>query len=306
MNFVLVVLALAVAVGLTALWWKTRNRRDIEQRVSMGQLPSETIDVDGWIIRYHQSGQGPHLVLVHGLGANLICWRWIVKYFAPKFTVTALDLPGFGQSSKLEGETYGLDEQAERLEKILNALSIRESYLVGNSMGGNIVLWFALRFPEQAKALCVIAPATSPSLVPLNLEPFVWLAKPAAHALNRMTIRMIHKRTVSKRELIDDDRVQETLNIYKKQGEAVRSFLKATSLIRDVRLSESLHKITTPLLILWGSKDKLVSRRVIDALEKALPQAESFVHIGGGHHLQEDEPEWVAEKVTSFFLRDTH
>jgi pimeloyl-ACP methyl ester carboxylesterase len=57
---------------------------------------------------------------------------------------------------------------------------------------------------------------------------------------------------------------------------------------------------------LWGSKDKLVSRRVIDALEKALPQAESFVHIGGGHHLQEDEPDWVAEKVTSFFLRDTH
>lgn len=269
-------------------------------------LPTKTIDVDGWTIRYHQSGQGPHLVLVHGLGANLICWRWIVKHFTASFTVTALDLPGYGQSSKQPGVGYGLDDQAERLEKILSALGISHSYLVGNSMGGNIVMWFSLRFPEKAKALCVIAPASSPQLVPLNFENFSWLAKPASHFLNKMAVKMIHHRTVSRRNLVDDLRLDETLAIYKRQDEAVRIFLKGTSLIRDPRLSQSLHKITTPLLILWGSKDRLVNRRVIDALEAALPQAESYVHIGGGHHLQEDEPEWVAEKITSFFLRDSH
>lgn len=306
MNIIIPLLALTAATLIVVLWWRGASRRQVERKVESGLLPTKTIDVDGWTIRYHQSGQGPHLVLVHGLGANLICWRWIVKYFTPTFTVTALDLPGFGHSSKHQTETYGLDEQVERLERILKALGIKQSYLVGNSMGGNIVLWFALRYPEQAKALCVIAPATSPSLVPFSFEPFVWLAKPASHAMNKMFIRMVHRRSVSKRELIDDERISHSMSIYSGSSEAVRSFMKATSLIRDVRLSEALHTIKHPLLILWGSKDKVVSRKVIDALEKELPQAESFVHIGGGHHLQEDEPEWVAEKITSFFLRDPH
>jgi pimeloyl-ACP methyl ester carboxylesterase len=55
--------------------------------------------------------------------------------------------------------------------------------------------------------------------------------------------------------------------------------------------------------VLWGTKDLLVNAKMIRRLEKALPPAgfESHVHTGGGHHLQEDEPDWVAEKIDGFF-----
>ncbi len=303
MNTVMLIL-IAAAIVLVALtwWWLVRTR--VLPGPLPGRLPTEITEVDGWRIRYHQSGQGPHLVLIHGLGANLLCWRWIVKLFTPHFTVTALDLPGFGQSSKPSGEKYGLDEQAERLDKILSALGVTESYMVGNSMGGNIVLWYALKFPAQVRGLCVIGPATSPRLVPLSLEQWTWLSKPVSLMLNRRAMRWAHSRTVSKRDLVDEERIEESFQTYVRKAEAVRSFMMATALIRDPRLIQSLNKITQPLLILWGSKDKLVSRKVIDSLEAALPKAESFVHIGGGHHLQEDEPEWVSEKITSFFLRE--
>lgn len=291
--------ALLVLAGLVS-WWLV-IRRGLPS-LPRKKIETQTIEVDGWTIRYLQTGRGPHLVLLHGLGANLLCWRWILNHLKPHFTVTALDLPGFGQSSKPTTEKYGLDEQTERLEKILRKLGIEDSYIVGNSMGGNIALWFALRFPFRVRALCVIAPATSPKLVPLNLDPWTWVAKPVSWALNRHAIKLVHKRTVSKRELVDDERIAETLQTYVGKGDAVRSFMLGTSLIRDARLSKALKDVTQPLLILWGSQDKLVNRKIIDALESALPKAESHVHIGGGHHLQEDEPEWVAEKITSFFL----
>jgi len=294
------ILALVFAAILFALWLWMR-RRHIKPFQPFATVPIKTLELEGWYIRYHQSGRGPHLVLLHGLGANLFCWRWILPHLTARFTVTAIDLPGFGRSSKPLGATYGLDEQAERLEKILEHLDVAESYIVGNSMGGNIALWFALARPQRVLALALIAPATSSRLVPLPLERLAWLSGPASLLLTRQAMKWAHARTVSKLHLVDQDRIEETFLTYGRQHQAVRSFLLATSAIRDSRLLPRLKGFSLPVLILWGSKDKLVNRKVIDDLETVLPKAESYVHMGGGHHLQEDEPEWVAEKLTSFF-----
>ena len=58
-------------------------------------VPVQSVDVNGWMIRYHRSGKGPYLLLLHGLGANLFCWRFITPLLAKRFTVIAPDLPGF-------------------------------------------------------------------------------------------------------------------------------------------------------------------------------------------------------------------
>jgi pimeloyl-ACP methyl ester carboxylesterase len=286
-------------VAIVAL--RAQRRRDLTA-TPFRDFTTQTLEIDGgWQIRYHRAGQGPHLLLIHGLGANLYCWRYIIPYLAPHFTVTAIDLPGFGQSSMLPQAHYGLDEQTARLQSFLDRLKIQKTYVAGNSMGGNIALWLALQHPERVLGLSVIAPATSPSLVPLALSKFKWLAKPAAKLLNRQAMVWAHKRTVSKKSLVDDDRVEETFRTYGDKAQAVESFLLATESIRDSRLVKALPQLTTKVLILWGSKDKIVNRQVIDSLESALQAAESHVHIGGGHHLQEDEPEWMSEKFVEFF-----
>jgi triacylglycerol lipase len=289
---------LAVLGFLVWLWFYTRPRAGF---IPFGDFKTQTLEAGEWQIRYHQSGRGPHLLLLHGIGANLFCWRWVVPLLNSRFTVTAIDLPGFGRSSKPAGAGYGLDEQTERLALILDALGIARTYIVGNSMGGNIALWFAVKFPERAEGLGLIAPATSARLMPLPLEKLAWLSVPASLMLSRHAMKWAHGRTVSKRDLVDNDRVEETYFTYGRQPLAVRSFMLAAAAIRDARLVSSLKDLKTPVLILWGSNDKLVSRKVIDDLESALPAAESHVHLGGGHHLQEDEPEWVSEKLSEFF-----
>lgn len=260
------------------------------------------VEAGGWTFRYHQSGRGPHLVLIHGLGANLFTWRWIIPHLAKNFTVTALDLPGFGASSKHMTETYGLDEQTERLEKFFKRLGIDKMYLVGNSMGGNIVLWYGLTRPDQVIGLSLIAPASSPGLVPLPLSKLSWLAGPASLFLTRWAIHRAHLSSVSKKHLVERDRVEETFRTYGRKADAVRSFILATDAIRDKRLRERVADLAPPTILLYGSMDKVVPQKVVDSLEALLPAVERHVHIGGGHHLQEDEPEWVTEKLVSFFL----
>jgi pimeloyl-ACP methyl ester carboxylesterase len=277
------------------------RRRSPAARIQPDVFSTELIDVGRWTWRTHVSGEGPPLVLLHGLGANLYCWRSLAAILRSNYTVIIPDLPGFGGSSMHDDAGYGLDEQVDRLVSLLDRLKVDRALVVGNSMGGNIALWLALRHPGRVRAVASIAPAASPRLVPFDLNYVDWVAHPLSYLATSSAIEWMHGRTVSRRDLIDAERIQETLSTYGRKHGAIRSLLRATEAIRDPRLPDALAEITPPVMILWGSRDRLVSRAVIDRLETLLPHARSNVHIGGGHHLQEDEPAWTAEKLTSFF-----
>lgn len=288
----------SLIVGLLIHWWYRRQLKPFE-------LTVDTVQVGDWTIRYHQSGRGPHILLIHGIGANLYCWRWLIPLLAEDFRVTAIDLPGFGGSSKPKEADYGLDEQVERLEMFLDKMQMRKTYVVGNSMGGNIALWLAHLRPTRVLGVAVIAPATSPRLIPLNLQKWLWLSGAASLVLTRTAIRWAHRRTVSRKEKVDVTRIEETYRTYGRKPDAIRSFIRATEAIRDPRLPHDLKNIKTKVLLLWGDQDRLVSKKVIDELKAALTAADSHVHLGGGHHLQEDEPEWVRQKIVEFFTSTT-
>ena len=282
-----------------------RRRRARTGTTSPGPIGAEfktqTVTVGRWTWRVHRGGRGPTLLLLHGLGADLYCWRSLAALLKDQYSLIIPDLPGFGGSSKHDDVNYGLDDQIPRLVELLDHLKVGRIAVVGNSMGGNIALWFALRQPGRVRAVVAIAPAVSPRLIPPGLNYFSWVAQPLSYLATTSAIGWIHGRTVSRANVIDAERIRQTLTTYGRQQAAIRTLLRATEAIRDARLPLGLARIEAPVMILWGSRDRLVSRAVIDGLEQALPHAQSYVHLGGGHHLQEDEPEWTAEKLTSFF-----
>ncbi len=292
------VVAAALALGLFLFFWFRRGRKAV---ASLG-LWTETVNIGDWTYRYHVSGRGPDLVLIHGIGADLYCWRSLIPHLSIYFRVWALDLPGFGGSSKLNSERYGLDEQCERLVQFMDRMKIDKTYLVGNSMGGNIALWLARCSPERILGVCAIAPATSPTLVPVNVANLAFLARPFSLLLSRRAISWAHRRTVSHKEVVSEERVEESYRTYQ-DPEAVKSFIRATEAIRDSRLPEALKSIGFKVLILWGKNDRLVPRKVIDQLKAALVASETHIHESGGHHLQEDDPEWVSHHISRFFAR---
>ena len=126
------------------------------------------INIPDFEINYVDEGSGPTLLLLHGIGASLYIWRFLYKPLSQNYRVIALDLPGFGKSSKIVNQDYGLEAQCERVLLFLKKLNVSNTYIVGSSMGGAISLWLSLKHPNVFKKNMVISPATNKKLLKLN------------------------------------------------------------------------------------------------------------------------------------------
>lgn len=279
--------------------------RSVEELVEL--LPeSRYVEAGGGKVHYIQAGHGPDVVLLHGIGASVYVWRFLFPILQARHRVTALDLPGFGKSEKSWRGDYGLDVQCKRVQQALNALGIENAHLVGSSMGGAIALWLGKIAPERFSKLAVLAPATDSSLIPNQARYLSGLAPVLRHAVNRRTMKVLLSAVVTKKELITEQVTDAYLRPFMDGGDAVAAFWGATALLADPRLPSALAGHTGDIAVIYGEKDRMVSRASIDRLLTLIPHATFIVHPDGGHHLMEDEPAWTAKQLEVFFSTPPH
>jgi pimeloyl-ACP methyl ester carboxylesterase len=109
--------------------------------------------VDGVKWHYLEGGQGPTLVILHGIAAEADHWLGVAGPLRQQFHVLVPDLPGFGESEKPEGLGFRIEEQSRRLEAFLDHLAIGSFILAGNNQGAWVAAEFAARNPERVQAL---------------------------------------------------------------------------------------------------------------------------------------------------------
>jgi pimeloyl-ACP methyl ester carboxylesterase len=146
--------------------------RQVEQKLP----PSgRFVDVDGARIHYVDEGTGPTLLLVHGLGGQLLNFTHsLLGKLRHDFRVVVLDRPGSGYSTRPADESATISAQARIISRFCQALKLERPLIVGHSLGGGIALALALDYPEQVAGLALLAPATHrPDRVP---PPFDGLA----------------------------------------------------------------------------------------------------------------------------------
>jgi pimeloyl-ACP methyl ester carboxylesterase len=112
--------------------------------------------LDGLAVHYVSAGRGPAVVLVHGLGGFAESWRTTIDALAARATVFALDLPGFGQSSKSPAP-YDLSWFATVLRGFIDAIGVGQAALVGHSLGGAVAATYALIHPARVERLALLA-----------------------------------------------------------------------------------------------------------------------------------------------------
>jgi len=103
-------------------------------------------------MNYEITGQGQWLTLIHGAGDNLEAWWNQVLVFSKHYRVLTYDVRGYGQT-ETPHEEYNTDILVQDLSELLNALDIKESHILGYSMGGRIALGLALAHPDKVKTL---------------------------------------------------------------------------------------------------------------------------------------------------------
>lgn len=110
-------------------------------------------------IAYIDEGSGKEtLILVHGLASNAGFWRYVIPELSKQYRVIVVDLPGYGKSSK-EPYSFTLSFYAEQVKRLADHLGIKKFVYAGHSMGGQIGLIFAMKYPQMLEKLVLAAPA---------------------------------------------------------------------------------------------------------------------------------------------------
>jgi len=119
-------------------------------------VASEEIALHGHRVRFHRAGDGPLLVLLHGIASTADTWSPVVEALAARHTVIAPDLLGHGDSAKPRGD-YSLGAYASGVRDLIAALGYDRATVAGHSLGGGIAMQFAYQFPERVERLVLIS-----------------------------------------------------------------------------------------------------------------------------------------------------
>ena len=245
-------------------------------------------------LRYLESGAGPPLVLVHGLGSNAMQdWGRLVARLGRSYHVYAPDLPGFGRSERPGAADYGIPLQVEAVRAFMAAVGVSRARVAGNSMGGWIVARLAGEHPELVERLVVVAPAgmRPDAAAPIPAEV---LLPHDEEGVRRLVAAVRHKppalpwflaRDILARRLREEWIVRRTLESMR----AGRDWLDGT-----------LGRADMPVLIVWGKQDRLIPLAYAAPLQAEFPNARLEVLDGCGHVPMVDCPEAFDRELTAF------
>jgi len=260
-------------------------------------------------------GEGPDVLLIHGLGAAKSSFFDCAALLAEAgFRVHALDLPGFGGSSKPPTAPYSAVWFAESVLGVMDELGIASAHLVGNSMGGRVVLEMGLLWPERVRSIAALCPAVA--FVKRDFHPLVRLLRPELgllpHKLRRgMVERQLWSMFCDPDALdpsVADVVVDEFQRIYGSPGARVAFYASARNIYLDRPFGEDgfyprLAELQPPALFVWGTHDKLIPAGFRHHVAEALPRAEQIVLDGCGHVPQVERPEQTVGMLRRLFAQ---
>jgi pimeloyl-ACP methyl ester carboxylesterase len=225
------------------------------------------IDVEGHRVRYLTAGEGPPLVLLHGVGTSSGEWSWVLPDLARNNLVYAIDLPGYDGS--YEPPDYSPAYTASFVKAFLDAVGVERAVIVGNSFGGLVSLHLALSDPARVSALVLsdsagLGRAVNPALVALSSPGGGELAKSlgktrlgAAHrSLQRALLLFGRPWRIRWKWLKDQYKLAQLPNFTDATLGSLRNAVSATGQ-REVLLDRLPH-LRMPTLIVWGVEDRLL------------------------------------------------
>lgn len=212
------------------------------------------------------SGQGPALLFAHGLFGTHADGRWLTGV-ASDFTIICPDLRGRGRSSPARSpEEHSFDEHAADLSAILGTLGFTDAVVVGASFGAAVALAFARTYPDQVRALILMASAFGGKNEPMgegNLGIYRDLADRIANEGLVVVAGEESERTASRRPI-------ERWTVHDEAS--LVAWLQAVPMYRPFKSAADLRELEVPVLLIPG-QDEIHTRQLSRSLERSLPGA---------------------------------
>lgn len=269
------------------------------------------VAIHGHTAAFRIAGEGPVLLLLHGMASSSQTWNQVAPALARRFTVIAPDLLGHGESAKPHCE-YSLGAHANFIRDLLATLGHEGATIVGHSFGGGVAMQLAYQYPDRCERLALVGSGglgrevngllrtlTLPGgeqLLPVVCSPKLrdagdrlaaWLAGCGLRAAPV---------------------VEEIWRSYASLAEAAtrRAFFRTLRAVIDsdgqsVSAADRLHLTSqVPTLIVWGGCDAIIPVRHAHAAHDAIENSRLEVFEDAGHYPHCEEPERFTEALTDF------
>ncbi|HEX4626671.1 MAG TPA: alpha/beta fold hydrolase [Solirubrobacteraceae bacterium] len=252
------------------------------------------------------------VILLHGLGGTKHSFFDTLAALSDHYRVHAMDLPGFGSSSKPTTAGYDAPYFARTVLGAMDELGIDRAHLVGNSMGGRAAIELGLTAPERVRSLGLLCPAVA--WIKRGYHPLVRLLRPEfgllPHRFGRDTVARQFLGLFADRDQIDpsvaDVVVDEFQRIYGSAGARIAFLAAARNIYLDRPFGRGgfyprLAELAPPSLFVWSSHDRVVPPAFRRHVERWLPDAEQIVLDACGHVPQVERPEQTNGLLRRFF-----
>jgi pimeloyl-ACP methyl ester carboxylesterase len=263
------------------------------------------VDVPGGYVCIVRRGTGPPVVLLHGVPLSLLTWRNNFDDLAQAATTVALDLRGFGRSSKPVGD-YRVEAHARVVGQVLKTLGLPRASLVGSSYGASVAITLAALEPERVDRLVLINPVCYPvgahtkerilriNLVASLLRPALQGSTLGRHMLASGLRRSYADSRNATPQLIDAYYALLTHN-----GGAL-TFLATLRDFRESEVAERLPSLPQQTLVLWGGLDRVLPPDTADRLQREIANLCLEVLPDCGHLPHEEQPKRVNRLIVDF------
>jgi len=282
----------------------------MDRATKTDEFPVESTDIHGHEVAYRQAGEGPVLLLLHGIAGSSDTWIPVMELLQRDYTVLAPDFLGHGRSAKPLGD-YSLGNHAAGMRDFLDVLGIERATVIGQSFGGGVAMQLAYQFPERCERLVLVdagglgrevswmlrlltLPAAEYALPAIFSAPVRDLGESVLGFLNSRGIRHA--------------RASEIWRSYASLTESTnrQAFVRTMRAVIDpggqsVSALDRLYLAANmPTLIVWGERDKIIPLLHAYKAHEAIPNSRLEVMEGAGHYPHVEEPFRFVEILVEF------
>ncbi len=251
-------------------------------------------------LNFRKSGEGPPLLILHGVFGSGDNWLTVSKQFMPHFEVFLVDQRNHGRSPHTSEFSY--DILVQDLLDFANSQGFQKFYLIGHSMGGKVAMKFAAKYPERLEKLVIV------DIAPRYYKPHHQEIMAGFNAVDLENMKSRNEADEAMASQIAELDVRQFLlkNLYRNDEGKFAWRINLPVLEKAVEnIGEPLDpnsRIQTPTLFVKGSNSKYISEQD-EAEIKVLFSVSSLVSISGaGHWVQAEKPEEFAGAVNNFLL----
>lgn len=304
---VLLIVVVVGAYGYLQLAFAEPGRPVEQLTERWAKPPSQFMSLSGMQVHFRDEGPKEDpvpIILLHGTSASLHTWNGWTEVLAEHHRVLRFDMQGFGLTGPHPDAKYRIEDYAETLIKLMDAMGIDSAIVAGNSLGGYVAWSAAVLYPERIAKLVLVDASGYPfksNSVPIAFRIYSspilkYLFK---NIMPRSVIRSSIENVYGNPDKITEDLVDRYFELNTRAGNR-EALAKRFVQTKAGSLANRVSELTQETLIMWGEQDGLIPISVGHRFHQEIPNSQFISFSDLGHVPHEEDSQITVNAVEQF------